>query len=95
MTLRWRPVRFAAFLVAYWLAGSLAITGIVWMAAAGSPHALYAYLAWAAAFAAGTYFAWSFALNRTTIRVESSRLVVHSGPLRWDGRQTRRRAYEI
>jgi len=83
MTLRWRPIRFAAFLVAYWLVGSVAITGIVLMAAAGSPYALYAYFAWAAAFAAGTYFAWSFALNRTTIRVESGRLVVRSGPLRW------------
>jgi hypothetical protein len=53
------------------------------MEAAGSPYAVYAYFAWAAAFAAGTYFAWSFALNRTTVRIESGRLVVRSGPLRW------------
>jgi hypothetical protein len=70
-------------LCASWLFGSLAITAIIVMESMGSPYAAYAYCAWAAAFAAGTYVALSFALNRTTVSVDSGKLVIRSGPLAW------------
>ena len=83
MTIRWRPVRFAAFLVAAWIFGSLAITWIIVMASSGSADALFIYCAWALAFAVGTYIALSFAFNSTTVNVESGNLVTRSGPLHW------------
>lgn len=83
MTIRWRPARFAALLVAYWIFGSLAITGIIVIASSDFRNALPIYCAWALAFAVGTYIAGSFAFNRTAVSVESGNLVARSGPLPW------------
>lgn len=83
MTVRWRPARFAAFLLAYWIFGSLAITGIIVIAFSDSGQAIFAYCAWALAFAVAAYVVMSFAFNRTTVSVESGKLVSRSGPLRW------------
>ena len=86
VTIRWRPARFAAFLVASWVFGSLAITGIIVLSSAGSAGALFIYCTWALAFALGAYIALSFALNSTSVNVESGNLVTRSGPLQWGWR---------
>jgi hypothetical protein len=81
MVVRWRPVRFAVFLCVAWLLGSIAITAIIVMKAAGTPAAPYVYAVWAILFIAGTYFVVSLAVNRTTVDVASGRLRARSGPL--------------
>jgi hypothetical protein len=81
LTVRWRPLRFAVFLCAAWLFGSIVITAIIVMEAAGTPAAPYAFAVWAILFIAGTYFVLSLAVNRTTVEVASGRLSARSGPL--------------
>jgi hypothetical protein len=72
-------------LLAAWLVGSMVISFIVTSQAQGFRYAPVVLGVWALLFVGFTYVVLALALNRTSIRVESGKLIVRNGPIPFGG----------
>jgi hypothetical protein len=81
VNVRWRPRRIGLFLLGAWLGGSVVISFIVASQVQGFRYGAFVLGVWAVLFAGFTYFVLALALNSTSVRVDSGKLVVSNGPL--------------
>jgi hypothetical protein len=85
VSVRWRPGRIGLFLLGAWVVGSMVISFIVASQVQGFRYAPVVLGVWALLFVAFTYVVLALALNSTSVRVESARLVVRNGPIPFGG----------